>query len=340
MEHVAIDLGGKESQICIRQTDGTISLETRCRTVDLPRFLEGRPQSRVIVETCAEAFHVADAAMKSGHEVRVVAASLVRSLGVGARRTKTDKRDAQILSEVSSRIDLVGVHIPSHRSREHKAMFSSRQALVTSRTKLVNTVKGWLRTWSIRLPTGIPETLPKRARATLGDKLPSHIDAALDVINVLSTRIHELDLQFEKSAKADPVCRRLMTVPGVGPITSVLFVATLDETKRFDNGSKVGAYLGLAPGENSSSERVRRTGITKAGSNVMRCVLGQAALSIKRHRRNEPIVQWALAIEKRRGKHVATVALSRKLAGACSTRSGATAMCINLRKQLSPSSRS
>src|SRR5258707_2974124 len=98
MEHVAIDLGGRESQVCVRSADGTILEQKRWATKELAEYLQARPLSRVIVETCAEAFSVADAALRAGHEARVVPATLVRSLGVGSRRTKNDRRDAQILS--------------------------------------------------------------------------------------------------------------------------------------------------------------------------------------------------------------------------------------------------
>jgi transposase len=122
VEHLAIDLGGKESQICVRSGTGEIIKEQRCSTTALGGYLASRPRSRVILETCSEAFAVADVALAAGHEVRVVPATLVRSLGVGARRLKTDRRDARILSEVSCRIDLPSVHVPSRESRERKTM--------------------------------------------------------------------------------------------------------------------------------------------------------------------------------------------------------------------------
>ena len=104
--------------MCLRSPDGRVLLEARYDTLSLPDFLRQLPHSRVILETAAEAFRIADAAKTAGHEVRVVPATLVRTLGVGARKTKTDRRDAQVLSEVSCRIDLPSVHIPSARSRE------------------------------------------------------------------------------------------------------------------------------------------------------------------------------------------------------------------------------
>src|SRR5256885_6139377 len=122
MEHIAIDLGGRESQICVRAADGQVVEEKRCATKGLKKYLASRPKSRVIVETCSEAFGVADIAVAAGHEVRVVPATLVRVLGVGARGTKTDRRDAQILSEVSCRIELPSVHVPAQESRRKNSM--------------------------------------------------------------------------------------------------------------------------------------------------------------------------------------------------------------------------
>jgi transposase len=89
----------------------------------------------------SEAFFIADAAFAHGHEVRVVAATLVRQLGIGERGVKTDQRDARKLSEVSTRIDLPSVHVPSARSRQRKALCNSRSSLLVSRTQLINYVR-------------------------------------------------------------------------------------------------------------------------------------------------------------------------------------------------------
>ena len=91
MEHVGIDLGGKESQVCIRTAEGTILVERRMRTATLKRWVAGRPPSRIVMETCTESFSIADAAMAAGHQVRVVPGLLVKSLGVGARGVKTTR---------------------------------------------------------------------------------------------------------------------------------------------------------------------------------------------------------------------------------------------------------
>ena len=318
MEHIAIDLGGRESQVCVRNEEGVILREGKHPTADLERILQGRTTSRVIVETSAEAFKVADAALRQGHEVRVVPATLVKSLGVGARRTKTDQRDAQTLSEVSCRIDLPSVHIPTLKAREYRSICTAREALVDSRTQLINSVRGYLRTQLVRPASGKTETFARRVRSLLEKRpegMPAMVERLLVVIEALNEQLAKADEELERIAEEDPICRRLMTVPGVGPVTSVRFVAALDQIDRFESPHKVEAYLGLTPGENSSSERQRRTSITKAGPAGLRWALGQASWSLWRSRPTDRNVLWAQEVAKRRGKRVAIVALSRKLAG-------------------------
>jgi transposase len=318
MQHVAIDLGGTESQICVRQADGTILEERRWSTTELETYFKRRPKSRVIVEASAEAFRVADMALRHGHQARVVSAHLVRELGVGARRIKNDRRDAQKLSEVSCRIDLPSIHIPSELARERKAMCGTRDALVECRTRLVNTVRGWLRTQVLKLRSGTVTTFPERIRQRLLDRpegIPLYVERLLKSIEALTKQIEAASKELEELAQEDPTCRRLMTVPGVGPVTAMRFVATLDQVERFPGSHFVGSYLGLTPGENSSSLRQQRTGITKAGSPQTRRVLVQACWVALRFRPNDPMVVWAKKVAERRGKKIAIVALARKLAG-------------------------
>jgi transposase len=316
VEHLAIDLGGKESQICVRSSNGEIVDERRCRTAALAAYLAGRPPSRVVIETCSEAFSVADAALRVGHEVRVVPATLVRSLGVGARRLKNDRRDARTLSEVSCRVDLPSVHVPSPEARQRKTLCGMREALVGARTKMVNTVRGWLRAEGLRPRGGDVTTFTERVRTLYKERaVPSYVERQLQSIEALTTHITDADRDLAATAKADPIARRLMTVPGVGPATAIRFVAALDEISRFPSAHTVESYLGLVPGEDSSSERKRRTSITKAGPTALRWCLVQAAWAARRTRRKDPMHRWVDEVEKRRGKRVAVLALARKLAG-------------------------
>jgi transposase len=149
----------------------------------------------------------------------------------------------------------------------------------------------------------------------LEQALPQHIESELRVIDLLKEQIASADRQVAQIALEHEVCRRLMSVPGVGPVTAVRFVAALDVRERFHSAHAVQSYLGLTPGEWSSSEHQRRTGITKAGSRHVRWVLVQAAWCAMRTRPNDAMVRWALSVAERRGRFVAAVALARKLAG-------------------------
>jgi transposase len=320
MDHVAIDLGGRESQICIRSKDGQIVEEDRRATRSLGRYLVTRAPSRVVMETCAEAFAVAEKAREAGHDVVVVPSMLVRSLGVGHRGIKTDVRDARNLSEASCRMErLPSVHLPSKESRNRKAMCSVREALIQVRTKLINSIRGWTRSQGLgTVRSGSPTTFSKRVRELVeaqSQKIPSYVERTLISLACLNGQIAEADDELEEIAKTDPTCKLMMTAPGVGPISALRFVAAVDRVDRFPNAHRIESYIGLTPGEKSSSDKKQRTGLTKAGAVKVRWVFIQAAWAARRYYKDDPVVQWSLEVEKRRGKHVAVAALARKLVG-------------------------
>ena len=318
MYHVAIDLGGRESQVCIRQPDASIAFEQKMPTGLLGEWLASLPPSRVVMETCAEAFRLADQALACGHQARVVPSILVRQLGVGARRTKTDRRDAQILSEVSCRVDVPSVHIRSEASREMKSKCAARAEMVEARTKLINNVCGYLRTHHVRLRHGEVSTFSKRVRTALeisDGSTPGFIDRLLGLIDAISEQVDVATEELTELVNKDERCQLMMTCPGVGVITAARFVSVIDDVSRFPSAHAVESYLGLVPGENSSSTRVRRLGITKAGPSDMRKLLVQACWAAWTHYPSEPLVRWAARVAERRGRRVAIVAMARKMAG-------------------------
>jgi len=319
MQHIGIDLGGMESQVCVRAPDGELLFEHKVSTHSLPRFFKRQPRSRVIMETCSEAFTLAEDAAASGHDVRVVPATLVRTLGVGQRGIKTDKRDARVLSEVSTRVDLPGVHVRSRSARNWSSLLKMRQRLVEARTQMINSVRGWLRTQLISVrTTGTTRTFPARVRTKLLDQpigMPAFVERQLSVVDELNNQIKAADAEVKSHAEEDPRCRRLMTVPGVGPMVASTFVAAVDDVGRFRSAHLLESYLGLTPGERSSSTRLRKTGITKAGPANLRRVLGQAAWYILSRRPTDPLAAWGRQIAERRGRQIAAIAICRKLVG-------------------------
>src|SRR5687768_8958869 len=181
VNHVAIDLGSRSSQVCVRDADGTVVFERKHPTSKLDALMSTWPPSRVVVETQSEAFHVADQARSHGHEVRVVDSRLSRLLGVGQRGIKTDLRDARALSEASLRLDLPSVHVPSSQARDFRARARTRELMLSSRTAIINHVRAWLRTRLLVMPgRGTTATFPERVRTFVKDKvaLPSYLEAA------------------------------------------------------------------------------------------------------------------------------------------------------------------
>lgn len=316
MKHIALDLGGRKTQVCIRDAAGTIVREFACKTPEVVRHVPSGP-GRVVLETCAEAFAVADGLEQRGLSPVVVPSVLAPQLGVGHRGVKTDVRDAQVLSELSCRIaQLPSVHIPSAKSRARKSLLGARESLVKARTMLVNSVRGYLRTKLMRVKA-TPKTLPTSVRAAClahADGLPAFVEAQLVAIEALTEQIAATTKEIAAIADADPLLRRLRTVTGIGPMTSMAFAAQLDRVDRFDNASRVVSYLGLHPGERSSGARVQRLGIAKAGAKLVRSYLIQASWCLWRTRPLDPNVLWARSIAERRGVFKAIVALARKLA--------------------------
>jgi transposase len=194
-----------------------------------------------------------------------------------------------------------------------------RDALTKSRTMLINSVRGYLRTQLLRVNAGATETFSRRVAELFVIKrrtrVPEFVARQLDAIDALTEQIRAADRDVSRRAKENPVCKRLMTVPGVGPVTALYFTALVDELPRFAGPHALMSYLGLVPGENSSSDEKRRLSITKSGSAMMRCLLQQAAWSSLRARRQDAMQDWMRRVAERRGRRIAAVALARKIAG-------------------------
>lgn len=319
MNHVAVDIGSRQSQYCERTADGEVVRSGRLKNAALKEFFDALEPSEVVLESCSEAFTLAEWAMQGEHKVTVVPSTLAPALGVGARGVKTDKRDAENLSLASCRMaQLPAVHVPSSFARELRRQLTSRALLVAMRTMAVNNVRGYLRQHVVTLKKGASSSLPKRARAELlarEEGVSGHLEQVLATTEWLTKQIQEADRQLSLVVEKDAACVRMMTVPGVGPVTAAALRAVVDDVSRFAHAHLLEAYLGLTPGESSSGERTQRLGISKAGSAIVRASLVQAAWSAWRTAPNEPMVKWAKALAERRGRRIAIVGFARKLAG-------------------------
>ncbi len=319
MDHTGMDVHKKESQICILTEEGEL-IERRVRT-EPQRFaavLGDRPRARILIEASTDSEWVARCLEGLGHEVIVADPNFAPMYATRTRTVKTDRRDARALAEAC----LLGAYRPAHRlsdaQRHVRGRLAVRDALVRTRTRYISLIRALLRQHGYRVPSGSAEAFPHRVLAVaLPGRLLSQIAPLLAVMRHVNRQLVYSEHVIEDVTAHDERVQRLRTVPSVGPVTAAAFVATIDDVRRFRRAHEVEAYLGLVPRELSSGERQRRGRITKAGHGRMRWLLVQAAVSILRRRppQAEALRTWALHIAARRGKHVAVVALARRLAG-------------------------
>ena len=319
MDHVGIDLGARHSHLVVLSDTGQMLLRERVATGDLPRWLARRAASRIVMEACTQSPAVAAAAISAGHDALVVPGQLVRALGVGARGIKTDQRDAEVLARASVRNEqLPSVHLRSERSRSRREVISARATLLQARKSLALSVKSWLRGRLMvlrgRASSKHFAEAVRAAALSQPEGLPAPLELLLQSFEQLCDQIEKLDEQAQQLADSDPVCQRLMTMPGVGPQVSLAFTTHLDDPQRFAASDQLASYLALVPGESTTGGKLKRTGTIHAGPLYLKALLVQSAWVMWRYRPNDPLVLWARAIADKRGKRIAIVALARKIA--------------------------
>jgi len=305
--------------MCALSEEGEL-IEKRLKTgrETFTQLLGGCAPSRILIEASTESEWVARTLEALGHEVIVADPNFAPMYATRSRRVKTDRRDARALAEACRLGAYRQAHRASDKQRRTKNLLAVREALVRTRARYICVSKSLLRAEGLRLESRDAQRftihlaalpLPESLRATL-----TPLAAMLESLNV---EIARSDAALQELTRTDAVVRRLCSVPGVGPVTAVSFVATLDEASRFASAKQVRAYLGLVPSEYSSGEQQRRGRLTKAGNSRMRYLLVEAAWALLRDKGEGTthLRTWAGGIARRRGRRVAAVALARKLAG-------------------------
>jgi transposase len=319
MDTIGLDLHKRESQLCIIDSQGQIT-EKRIVT-SRERFtavLGGRARCRILLEASTESEWVARHLESLGHQVIVADPGFAPMYATRSKKVKTDKRDARTLAEAC----VLGAYRATHRvSAEQRHVRSEllvRDSLVKTRTRYVALIKSAVRREGLRLSQGEAERTASKVREiSLREEVLRELAPILELLSALNGEICSADRRIEQLGKKDPVVKRLMTAPGIGPVTALSFVAALDEVTRFPGAHQVESYLGLVPSEYSSGDRKHRGRITKRGNARMRSLLVEAAWRIMRSKRSEcaSLKTWAIEIGARRGKRIAVVALARRLSG-------------------------
>jgi transposase len=276
-----LDLGDKYSYLCLIDTDsGEVIEEGRLRTTSeaLRRRLASEPSLRIAIETGTHSPWVSRLLEECGHEVLVANSRKTRL--IYASKRKTDEVDAENLARLA-RVDPKLLYPLKHRGEEsqaHMAIIRSRQALVGSRTQLVNHVRGAVKSFGHRLPKCPARTFHKRASEHIPEALLAALGPILEQIGSLTERIRQYDRQLEAVSKEHyPETELLRQVEGVGPLTALTFVLTLEDPYRFEKSRSVGAYLGLVPAQDQSGDRDPQKRISKEGDQMLRKLLVSGA---------------------------------------------------------------
>ena len=319
MDSIGIDLHKRESQLCILTDDGEL-IERRIAT-SRERFtavLGARAPARILLEASTESEWVARHLESLGHAVVVADPGFAAMYATRSKRVKTDKRDARTLCEALQLGAYRAIHRASDAQRHLRAQLVVRDALVRTRTRYVAILKAFVRREGLRIPSGDAEhTVAKLLALPLPPHVREELAPVIALWAPLDAEIAAADARLLALAADHPAVRRLRTMPGIGPVTAIAFVAALDDVARFHSAHQVQAYLGLVPSEYSSGDHRLRGHITKRGDVRMRWLLVETAWRILRSPNPElaGLKAWALQIAARRGKRIATVALARRVAG-------------------------
>ena len=279
---VGLDLGDKYSYFFVLDNEsGKMIEEGRLRTTpdDLCRRFDSEEQMKIAIEVGTHSTWVSRILHDCGHEVLIANPRKTRLIYSDKR--KTDKLDAKKLARLA-RVDPELLYPIEHRGEEsqaHLALIRSRDVLVRSRTQLINHVRGVVKSFGARLPKCSAESFHRRIR----DQLPQELEVALvdvvETIGSLTERIGDYERRIERVCKEGypQETELLQQVAGVGVLTSLTFVLTLEDPDRFKKSRTVGAYLGLVPGKDQSGEQDPGKRISGEGDEMLRRLLVSSA---------------------------------------------------------------
>jgi transposase len=318
---VGVDLGDQWSNYCILGLGGETLAEGQFRTrrQEVGEFFQGLAISRVVFEVGTHSAWVREVIAALGHEVLV--ANARRMEGSKRRRRKNDRMDAAKLARLG-RVDPKSLYPIQHRSteiREDLLVIRVRDSLVESRTKLISTVRGMVKTMGARLPGCSSVSFSEKAPDQIPHEVRETLQPLLRMIQTLSEEIKGYEKRIEKLGSEKYMDTKLLRqVNGVGPVTSLAYVLTLETPQRFKRSRDVGPYLGLVPQQEDSGDSQPQLGISKAGDRMLRKLLvGSAHYILGPFGPDTDLRRFGMKLCQRGGKNAkkrASVAVARKLA--------------------------
>jgi transposase len=289
---------------------------TRGKLLD---FFASQPRCVVALEACGGAHHWARELQAMGHEVRLIPPAYVKPY---VKRHKNDAVDAEAICEAAQRPSMRFVAVKTEAQQAAALVFRTRDLAVKQRTQLGNAIRGHLAEYGWVAPKGathlamlsdllddeIGDTLPEAARPMFA--------MMVDMLADLDRRIAELDKEIARRAREDEVARRLMTIPGIGPITATAITAIAPPAETFAKGRDFAAWLGLVPKQASTGGKQKLGAISRMGERTLRrlLIIGSSAVVLQVSKRGAPAGSWLEGMLARKPRMLVTVALANKMA--------------------------
>jgi transposase len=314
---VGIDLAKRIFHVAGMDNTGRVVLRKRLTRGDLLSYMAQLAPVVIGMEACGGAHYWARRFRAHGHTVKLIAPQFVKPY---VKSHKNDPADAEAICEAVTRPTMRFVPIKEIDQQDLQALHRARERVVKARTALVNAIRGLLGEYGIVLPPSVTKfrhtflaTLEaERAKLTaLSQELFGHLD---EEFCALEKRLAYYTAQLEAISAAHPVCQRLETIPGIGPLTATAMVAAVSDVTHFQNGRQFAAWIGLVPRQHSTGGKPRLFGISKRGDVYLRTLLIHGAratlrwIGLKTDRRST----WVRGLIDRRGKNKAAVALANK----------------------------
>jgi len=319
---IGIDLGKHWFHVVGLDARGAVVVRRKLNRRQLRAYAATAPRSVVATEACPGSQYWGRVFAAAGHQVRILPAQFVRPY---VQANKNDFNDAAAIAEAGSRARMRCVPLKTTEQLELQALHRVRRRMVRERTALINQYRALLLEHGIVVPVG---------RATLVSRLPQLVDEAeaalsprlLGVLHRLRQRWRAVDDEItavtdeltQWAAQSD-VCRRVTTIPGIGPLIATAVVAAVGDGRRFARGRDMAAWLGIVPRQVSTGGTPTLGSISKRGNTYLRQLVLQGAQSAFVHLRRDQsaLGRWLQQVEARRQRQVAVVALGNKMVRIC-----------------------
>ena len=315
---IGIDLAKRSFQLHGAREDGSVAFRKKLSRGKLLDFVASRPRCVVAMEACASAHHWGREIMQLGHEVRLIPPIYVKPF---VKRQKNDAADAEAICEAAQRPTMRFVTVKGEEQQARGMLFRTRDLLVRQRTQTINALRAHLAEFGVVAPQG-PAHVRRLASALEGPSsgLPGLVRELgallLDRIADLDTKIAGLEREIRACARRDEEAARLMTIPGIGPISAMALQAFAPPMESFRRGRDFAAWLGLVPRQHTTGGKPRLGRISKMGQRDLRRLLITGAMAVVSWavRRGETRDPWLARMLARKPHKLVAVALANRMA--------------------------